>query len=126
VGLLNGTLIAVFNLNPLICTLATMQIVRGGAMIVSDGIAIGITVPEFFALGNESILGIPNPIWITILIFIVFGILLNSTSYGRTSWPSAATKSVPPGRINVSRMKNTAFTLQDSSAESPESSCRPA
>ncbi len=113
VGLLNGTLIAVFNLNPLICTLATMQIVRGGAMIVSDGIAIGITVPEFFALGNESVFGIPNPIWITILIFIVFGILLNSTSYGKNILAIGGNKEASRlAGIHVSRMKNAAFTLQ--------------
>ncbi|NPU85721.1 MAG: L-arabinose ABC transporter permease AraH [Syntrophaceae bacterium] len=113
VGLLNGTLIAVFNLNPLICTLATMQIVRGGAMIVSDGIAIGITIPEFFALGNESVFGIPNPIWITILIFIVFGILLNSTSYGKNILAIGGNKEASRlAGINVSRMKNAAFTLQ--------------
>ena len=112
-GLLNGTLIAALNLNPLICTLATMQIIRGGAMIVSDGIAIGITVPEFFALGNDSILAVPNPIWITILIFIVFGVLLNNTSYGKNVLAIGGNKEACRlAGINVAVMKNIAFTLQ--------------
>ncbi len=82
-------------------------------MIVSDGIAIGITIPEFFALGNESVFGIPNPIWITILIFIVFGILLNSTSYGKNILAIGGNKEASRlAGINVSLMRNTAFTLQ--------------
>lgn len=113
VGLLNGTLIAVFKLNPLICTLATMQIVRGGAMIVSDGIAIGITIPEFFLLGCDSVFGIPNPIWITLLLFIVFGILLNNTSYGKNMLAIGGNKEASRlAGINVTLMKNVAFTLQ--------------
>lgn len=112
-GLLNGTLIAALNLNPLICTLATMQMIRGAAMIVSDGIAIGIAVPEFFALGNDSILGIPSPIWITMLIFVVFGVLLNNTSYGKNILAIGGNKEACRlAGINVAFMKNIAFVLQ--------------
>ena len=45
VGLVNGVVIARFRINALITTLATMQIVRGLALIASDGRAVGINDP---------------------------------------------------------------------------------
>ena len=41
-GLVNGFVIAKLKINALITTLATMQIVRGLAYIISDGKAVGI------------------------------------------------------------------------------------
>ena len=50
VGLFNGVVIAKFRINALITTLATMQIVRGLALISSDGRAVGIDDPMFYQL----------------------------------------------------------------------------
>jgi L-arabinose transport system permease protein len=41
-GLVNGFVIARLKINALITTLATMQIVRGLAYIISDGKAVGL------------------------------------------------------------------------------------
>jgi len=83
VGLVNGVFIANFKLNPLITTLATMQIVRGLGLIVSNAVSIGIIIPAFFELGTGAILGVPNPIWLMAIIMAIFGVLLNNTAYGR-------------------------------------------
>lgn len=85
VGWINGAVIAYLRINALITTLATMQIVRGMAFIASDGQAVGITNESFFSLGTSMLLGIPTPIWITVLCFVVFGIMLNKTVYGRNT-----------------------------------------
>lgn len=47
-GLVNGFVIARLKINALITTLATMQIVRGLAYIISDGKAVGIEDERFF------------------------------------------------------------------------------
>jgi L-arabinose transport system permease protein len=83
VGLVNGVFIANFKLNPLITTLATMQIVRGLGLIVSNAVSIGIIIPAFFELGTGATLGVPNPIWLMAIIMAIFGVLLNNTAYGR-------------------------------------------
>ena len=83
VGLVNGTVIAVVKINALITTLATMQIVRGVGYIICDGKAVGISQERFFLLGNEAWMHVPVPVWITIIALIVFGFLLEYTSYGR-------------------------------------------
>ncbi|GKV85382.1 L-arabinose ABC transporter permease AraH [Pectobacterium carotovorum subsp. carotovorum] len=84
-GLLNGFVIARLKINALITTLATMQIARGLAYIISDGKAVGIEDERFFALGYANWLGLPAPIWITISCMILFGLLLNKTTFGRNT-----------------------------------------
>lgn len=58
-------------INALITTLATMQIVRGLAYIISDGKAVGIEDERFFTLGYANWLGLPAPIWLTVGCFII-------------------------------------------------------
>ncbi len=85
VGLLNGVIIAKLKINALITTLATMQIVKGIGYIISDGKAVGVSNEAFFVLGNARPLGVPLPVWITVICFIVFGFLLNRTIYGKNT-----------------------------------------
>lgn len=84
-GLLNGFVIARLKINALITTLATMQIARGLAYIISDGKAVGVEDERFFELGYANWLGLPAPIWITIGCMILFGLLLNKTTFGRNT-----------------------------------------
>lgn len=79
-------------INALITTLATMQIVRGLAYIISDGKAVGIEDERFFTLGYANWFGLPAPIWITVVCFIVFGLLLNKTTFGRNTLAIGAMK----------------------------------
>ena len=57
VGFVNGVVIAKLKINALITTLATMQIVRGLALIASDGRAVGINSPDFYQLALSKLLG---------------------------------------------------------------------
>ncbi len=85
VGLINGIVIARFRINALITTLATMQIVRGFALIASDGRAVGINDPAFYQLALSRFLNIPSPVWIMVILFIVFGFVLNRTVFGKNT-----------------------------------------
>ena len=84
-GLVNGFVIAKLKINALITTLATMQIVRGLAYIISDGKAVGIEDESFFALGYANWFGLPAPIWLTVACLIILGLLLNKTTFGRNT-----------------------------------------
>jgi L-arabinose transport system permease protein len=113
VGLANGVCIANLRLNPLITTLATMQIVRGLGLIVSNAVSIGIILPSFFVIGNGAMLGVPNPIWITAVIMIIFGVLLNNTAYGRNVLAIGGNKEAARlSGVNVELTKNIIFVLQ--------------
>ncbi|MCD8352301.1 MAG: L-arabinose ABC transporter permease AraH [Planctomycetaceae bacterium] len=85
VGLVNGMVIAYAKINALITTLATMQITRGMGYIIGDGRAVGIVQEGFFKLGTGSWLHVPIPVYITIICFIVAGIVLEKTAFGRNT-----------------------------------------
>ena len=113
IGAVNGLIIAKLRINALIATLAMMEIVRGLGFIVSGGQAIGISNEAFFALGNTMLLGIPVPVIITILCFVVFGVALNRTTYGRNILaiggnPDAARLA----GVNVTRSRVLVFLFQ--------------
>ena len=113
VGVINGIVIAKIQINALITTLATMQIVRGLGFIVSGGVAVGISHEAFFTLGMGMPFGIPNPVWITIICFILFGILLNKTRFGRHTLAIGGGKEAARlAGVAVDRVKIIIFTLQ--------------
>ncbi|MBM3706087.1 MAG: ABC transporter permease, partial [Actinobacteria bacterium] len=83
VGFLNGIIITKFGVNPLITTLSMATIVRGVALLIAKGKQIPISVIKFSAIGTGKLLGIPVPIWVMLVIFIIFYILLYQTPLGR-------------------------------------------
>ena len=112
-GLLNGTIIAKAGINALITTLGMSQIIRGLGFIVSGGSAIGITKVSFFSIGNGAFLGIPNPIWITIICFVIFGILLNNTTYGKNTLAMGGNmEAARLAGIAVDKVKILIFSIQ--------------
>jgi L-arabinose transport system permease protein len=85
IGAGNGVLIAYLRVNALIATLATMLMVRGLGFIVSNGQAVGIANDAFISLGDTRLFGLPLPILVAGACFLVFGVLLNHTVFGRNT-----------------------------------------
>lgn len=113
VGFLNGTVIAKLKINALITTLATMQIVRGLALISSDGRAVGINDPGFYQLALSRFLGVPTPIWVMAVAFAIFGFLLNRTVFGRNTLAIGGNPEASRlAGVNVDWMRIWIFTLQ--------------
>ncbi|CAN7752971.1 L-arabinose ABC transporter permease AraH [Rhizobium sp. LjRoot258] len=113
VGLVNGVVIAKFRINALITTLATMQIVRGFALIASDGRAVGINDPAFYQLALSRFLTVPTPIWIMILLFVVFGFVLNRTVFGKNTLAIGGNPEASRlAGVNVVNMRIWIFALQ--------------
>ncbi len=113
VGFLNGIVIAKVGINALITTLATMQIVRGAGQIITDGTSIGVGSDSFAALGGSHYFGVPVPIFMMIVGFVVFGFLLNHTVFGRNTLAIGGNpESATLAGIRVPRTKILIFTLQ--------------
>lgn len=113
IGAVNGLVIARLGINALITTLATMQIVRGAARILTDGSSVGISSASFTQLGQFKIGLVQSPVLFMALFFVVFGLLLNKTVFGRNTLaiggnPQAARLA----GIDVARTKTLIFTLQ--------------
>ncbi len=113
VGFVNGAIIAKLKINALITTLATMQIVRGLALISSDGRAVGINDPGFYQLALSRFLGIPTPIWIMVALFCVFGFVLNRSVFGRNTLAIGGNPEASRlAGVNVDGMRIWIFTIQ--------------
>ena len=113
VGFVNGFVIARIGINALITTLATMQIVRGTAYIVSDGKSVGVSQERFFLLGISDFLSVPTPVWIMAACFVVFGLLLHQTTFGRYALAIGGNKTAAAfAGINVAKTKTAIFTIQ--------------
>lgn len=82
-GVLNGFLIAKFDMFPFVVTLSTQLIIRGLAQVVSGGQAIPITNDAFKAIYSTKIGPLPFPILVLILVTIIMYVLLHWTKLGR-------------------------------------------
>ena len=113
VGAFNGFVVAKFGINSLIATLAAMEFVRGLAYITSGGDAVMVTVPSFFSLGSASFLGLTLPVWTMIVCFVIFGIVLNMTAFGRNTLATGGNaEAASLAGVNVRRLKIAVFALQ--------------
>ncbi|MDQ2986440.1 MAG: L-arabinose ABC transporter permease AraH [Armatimonadota bacterium] len=113
IGFANGFVIAKIGINALITTLATMQIVRGAALLFSKGSSIGVSDPGFLQIGLASPLGIQSPIWMMFGMFLIFGILLNKTTFGRNTLAIGGNQEAAKlAGVNVVRTKIIVFMLQ--------------
>ena len=83
-GLVNGVLISKLRLPAFVVTFGMMSIVRGVALLVTQGQSVMITkYAEFGWLNNGKILGVPVPFIIMIIVFSMLSIMLKHTPFGR-------------------------------------------
>lgn len=79
-GLFNGFLIAHLGITPILATLGTGAIYTGLSFVITGGPAITTTQLSF--IGNGSLLGLPIPIIMFMLVVVIFVVLLNRTAFG--------------------------------------------
>lgn len=86
-GMMNGLLISYGKLAPFIVTLATMTIFRGTTLVYTNGNPITKGLSDTFLfqfLGQGYIVGIPFPVIIMFIVFIVLYVLLHKTAFGKS------------------------------------------
>jgi len=84
VGALDGFLIAYVGINQFIATLASMQMFRGFAYIITNALSISIMHPVLKFIGRDFAFGtIPNAVILTLIIAVIFVFLANKTTLGR-------------------------------------------
>jgi ribose transport system permease protein len=82
-GLINGYLTAVPKLPSFIVTLGSMTYIRGLALVISGGYPMVLTDSTFKFIGAGEILGVPTPIYITLLVYVIMFFVLKYTMFGR-------------------------------------------
>ena len=81
-GILNGVLVVALRVPPFVATLGTLGIAQGLALVVSGGqsvVGIGDALP---ALYGRAPLGVPFPIWVAIVVFLVSLVAIGKSRLG--------------------------------------------
>lgn len=82
-GFVNGVLVARLDVNPFVATLGTSSVISGLAYIYSKSAPFIVDDPNFQILAASRVAGIPTPIIILVLTFLIGGFVLAKTPYGR-------------------------------------------
>ncbi|MBE0451234.1 MAG: ribose ABC transporter permease [Clostridia bacterium] len=116
IGFFNGIVIAKGKLQPFIVTLATMTVFRGITLVFTDGKPISAGYEknaEFLSnIGNGYFIGIPIPIIIMILVFIIGFYVLTQTTLGRYVYSLGGNEEATKlSGVNTDRIKIMVYTI---------------
>ncbi len=113
IGMINGLLVTKLGLPSFLATLGIMQMVRGGAMWITDTAAVPIDNELYCQVfGVGTVLGLPVLIVWTILFYIAGIILFNRTPFGRHVLATGGNEvSANYSGINTVKVKITAFMM---------------
>lgn len=90
-GAINGAAITFLRLNPLIVTLGTYGVFGGVAEIISNGNPVSNFPGFIFTLGDGGPL-FPYPVWITLLMVLIFAWIARRTRFGRYTYAVGANR----------------------------------
>ncbi len=111
-GFFNGLIITRVKVPPLIMTIATLALYRGLAEGISQGRSVRGYPQWFYFLGQESVAGVPTQVWILLIAIIVFGVVLDRTTFGRTLYAIGANETAARfSALSVDRVKLIVYTL---------------
>jgi simple sugar transport system permease protein len=82
IGLLNGYLIAVLEVSPILATLGTMILINGLAIVLTRGYVLSGFPASIRFIGNGLVAGVPMPMIIFLLLAILMASILNRTPLG--------------------------------------------
>lgn len=82
-GMVSGILVSLFKVPAFIATLGMMSVARGLALMVQGGRSISGFSPDFLLISNGSIIGIPLPICLMIMVCILAHIVAKYTYWGQ-------------------------------------------
>ena len=113
IGLVNGLLITMGRMEPIIATLATMIGVRSVIYFMTDGAPLFQGIPrEFVQIVRGSAVGLPNGVLFLIVSFLVAYVLLNHTRYGRHVYAVGGSEETSGlFGIKVTRIKISVYVL---------------
>lgn len=106
-GLTNGFVVTKLRINPIVCTLGTMTIFRGMAILSFGPQGIRIDNPSY-RIFAESVVGVPLPVILLVIVYLVFYVTLTQTRFGRYVYavgrnPDASrAAAIPVDRLRIS------------------------
>ena len=83
VGAANGFLVAKFNIPSFVVTMGMQITVKGAACLYTDAKPVAIYSDFCYTVGNGALFGIPYLVWAFFVIWLLAGVLLKYTAFGR-------------------------------------------
>ncbi len=111
-GFANGVAISIGMVQPFIVTLASMTVIRGLTLIMSDGQPITLTEPTLLAIGKSYIGPIPVLVIIFAVVIFLGWLLLSKMKFGRHTFAIGASETASKlAGIKINRLKILIYTL---------------
>lgn len=113
-GSVSGVLVTKGRLQPFIATLITMTVYRGLTQIFMNGKPISGLGDSLLLkfIGRGSVFGIPVPVILFVLIFILFTFVLEKTTFGRRIYSTGSNAvSAKLAGVNTGRTKLAAYAI---------------
>lgn len=107
IGLLNGLLVIIVGITPLVATLGMNSILFGAALVYTGGAPRGDVAPAFEVLGTGDVFGLPAPALIWLVVAVALFALTRMSVFGRWLYATganpdaAALMGVPIERVTV-------------------------
>ena len=83
VGLINGILIARFQIQPIVATLALLVGGRGLALVIAQGRLTEVFDPTLATIGSARLFGVPIVVLIALAVALFVAVLMSRTTFGR-------------------------------------------
>ncbi len=113
-GAINGFLVWLLQIPPIVVTLGTLTIYRGMAFVLSGGSWVNAhqMTPDFLNLPRLPVLGMPILSWTAIAVVLLIWFMLTRTPFGRSTYAAGGnpTAAVYAG-IDIGRARFFAFVL---------------
>jgi ribose transport system permease protein len=118
IGLFNGFVLTRFRVPAFIVTMAAKTYLYGVAMVVSSGGMLAILgPPQFMAIGNGKLFGLPIPIFIMMFFILGSHVLLRYTVFGRQAIAVGANEvAARLSGVDPVRTRMIVFTISGSTA----------
>lgn len=112
IGLFNGIFVSKGKIQAFIVTLASMTIFRGATYVYTNGTPISGLSSKFMDIGNKKIIGIPMPVCIIFVVFIIAWYILTQTRYGRYVYALGGNEdSARLSGINTNKVKTLVYVI---------------
>lgn len=111
VGIFNGFIIAKTEIPPFIVTLASMNITKGIALVLTQGAPIRCMTEPFKFIGAGYIGSVPTPVFWMLIVFVVAVLIVDRTKLGRHIYAVGGNAQAAKfSGINVSKVKFFVYT----------------
>lgn len=118
VGLANGLIVTRLGVPAFVATLGGMSVLRGAALLITDGQSILLMdEPDFARLNSGQVLGVPIPVLIALGLFAALWVVMRHTPFGQHICAIGGNeKAAEATGLHIDRVKILVFVIVSATA----------